>query len=437
MIKPIVAATLMAASFSVFAGGQPAWFDKAVDAEYDKMVEMRIKLHQMPELANQEVKTQQVIVDFLKKAGVDKVIKGYKGSPTAVIGILNPDKGDTIGLRADIDGLPIKENTGLPYASKAKGKMWGRDTFVAHMCGHDAHMTMLLTAAKILAQHKNEIKRRVVFVFQPAEEGDSLENPLTAKTPKVSGAKRLVADGLIEEFDIKHMFGIHVQTRAEPGVLEIASGSAMNSGDSFEINIEGKQAHGAMPWNSIDATLTTAQTVVALQQIVSRNINSSKGMGIITVGKMTAGETVNVISRQGYILGTVRANDSSIRETMLKRIPEVAEYTAKAAGAKATTRIIEAYPVTWNDPKLTAHTLKYFQSWDINAVPTTRNPGASEDFAYYAQKVPCVFMFLGVDSPDDKNAAINHSDKFKIYDPALKTGVKAHISAAMGDYSKY
>ncbi|MDO4937491.1 MAG: M20/M25/M40 family metallo-hydrolase, partial [Sutterellaceae bacterium] len=226
------------ASCTALAGSQPAWFDQAVESHYPEMVEMRHKLHQMPELGNQEYKTQEVIYEFLKKAGVDKVIKGYKGSPTAVIGVLNPTKGDTVGLRADIDGLPIKENTGLPYESKAKGQMWGKESFVSHMCGHDAHIAMLLAAAKILSEHKAEINRRVVFVFQPAEEGDSLENQMTAKTPKISGARRLVKDGLIEEFDIKHMFGMHVQTGSESGLLEIASGSAMNIGDAFEIKIE-------------------------------------------------------------------------------------------------------------------------------------------------------------------------------------------------------
>ena len=432
VLKSLFAGALAAASVSALAAA-PAWLESAVEAEYDQMVQTRQALHAKPELGNQEYETQAYIIDYLKKAGVDKVIKGYKSSPTAVIGIINPEKSDTIGLRSDIDGLPIKENTGLPFASQHKGKMWGKDTFTAHMCGHDAHMTMLLTAAKILAAHKDDIPRRIVLVFQPAEEGNSLENPMTVPNPKNSGAKALVADGLLKEYDIKHMFGMHVDGTGVPGRLELISGAAMNSGDSFEIHLTGKQAHGGMPWMSVDAALMTAETVTALQQIVSRNVNLSQGMGIVTVGKMTAGDTVNVITNKGYILGTVRTNNADIQSLILKRIPEVADGIAKAYGGKAETRIISAYPVTYNDPKLTARVFDHMQDFGVPIAMSTRNPGASEDFANYGLEVPSVFFLLGVGTEGAK-PTFPHSDKFMINDKALKTGVKAHIGAALGNY---
>ncbi len=431
-MQSIAFVALSALSLNLYAAA-PAWFDSAVDAEFATMVKNRQTLHKMPELGNQEYKTQEFIIKYLKSVGVDKVIKGYKSSPTAVIGIINPGKGNVIGLRSDIDGLPIHENTGLPFASKNKGKMWGKDTYTAHMCGHDGHMTMLLTAAKILAQHKNEVPREVVLVFQPAEEGNSLENPMVVDKPKNSGAKALVEDGLIEDFKIQHMFGMHVDASGKSGRLELVSGGAMNSGDSFEIHLTGKQAHGGMPWMSRDATLMTAETVMSLQQIVSRNVNPGKGVGILSVGKMSAGETVNVISGKGYILGTVRTNNSEIQSTILKRIPEVADGIAKAYGGSAKTRIISAYPVLYNDPKLAVRTIETLKGFGVDIVSSTRNPGASEDFAYYAQKVPSSFMILSVATPGAK-PTFPHSDRFMIYDEALKTGVKAHIGAALGDY---
>lgn len=240
----------------------------AVKAETAAMTALRHDLHAHPELGNQEVRTQKVIADFLKAAGVDEVVVGWKDAPTAVIGILNPKKGNAVGLRADIDALPITERTGLPFASKARGVFWGKDTDVSHMCGHDAHMALLLTAAKILAEHKNEVDRTVVFVFQPAEEGDSRENPFLTKDLKLSGAKALVENGLMEKYGIKTMFGIHVMARLPAGEAWIVKGPALNSADAFEVRITGEQAHGAMPWTGTDATLAAAQTVVSLLQIV-------------------------------------------------------------------------------------------------------------------------------------------------------------------------
>ena len=418
---------------AAFAQTPPAWLDDAVKASEAELTALRHELHQMPELGNQETKTQARIIEILKAAGIE-VVTGWKNAPTAVVGVLNPEKGDTVALRADIDALPIRENTGLPYASQAKGTYWGKTVDVSHMCGHDAHMSMLLTAAKILAEHRDEIDRRVLFVFQPAEEGDSVENPFTAEKPRKSGAEALVLDGLTEKYDVKHYFGIHVMARLESGKMRVAKGAALNSADAFDIRIEGKQAHGAMPWTGVDATLTAAETVVALQQIVARNIDLTKGMGVITVGKLQAGETGNVMSGSASMLGTIRSNHPDIRAKLLERIPEVANGTAAAHGAKADVKLITIYPVTWNDPALAQSTVKSLRDFGIDAELSTWNPGASEDFSFYAQTAPSVFMFLGVDRPGVENAPNNHSDKFTIDDAALPAGVRAHIAAAMSDF---
>lgn len=415
---------------SAFAAA-PAWLDVAVSAESANTVEMRRHLHANPELGNQEKQTQAYIVQKLKEVGVDEVLVGYKNSPTAVIGVINPKKGNAIGLRADIDALPIKENTGLAFESKAKGKMWGKTSDVSHMCGHDMHMAMLLSAARILAAHKDDVPRKVVLVFQPAEEGDSITNPFVTDNPKLSGARALVEDGLIEKYDIKQMYGIHVMARVPAGKMLVAQGTALNSADAFQIDIEGRQAHGAMPWTGVDATLAAAQTVVALQQIVARNVNLTQGMGVITVGKLQAGETGNVMAGSASMLGTIRANHNAIRSKLLERIPQVADGTAKAAGAVARTKLIEIYPVTVNEPALAGRITKELKVYGVDAQISDWNPGASEDFSFYAQKVPSVFMFLGGDPKDAKNAPNNHSDTFSPDESAMPAGVRAHIAAAM------
>lgn len=249
--------------------------------------------------------------------------------------------------------------------------------------------------------------------------------------PKLSGARALVEDGLLEQFGIKQMYGIHVMARVPAGKMLVAQGTALNSADAFQIDIEGRQAHGAMPWTGVDATLTAAHTVVALQQIVARNVNLTQGMGVITVGKLQAGETGNVMAGSASMLGTIRANHNAIRSKLLERIPQVADGTAKAAGAVAKTKLIEIYPVTVNDPALAGLITKELKDYGVEAQISDWNPGASEDFSFYAQKVPSVFMFLGGDPKDAKNAPNNHSDKFSPDESAMPAGVRAHIAAAM------
>lgn len=426
-MKKLKLSLLIASLFPFYAAAETNWKD-AIEQNFQETVEMRRHIHQNAELGNQEFETQKYIVDFLKQNGIE-VVTGWKDAPTAVIGIINPDKGNTIALRTELDALPIKENTGLPFASTQKGINFGEKTDVSHMCGHDLHMAMLLSAAKILQAHKDEIDNRIVLIFQPSEEGDTTNDPF-AENPPNFGANALVQDGLIKKYDIQNVFGIHAMANQPSGKLLIAKGTALNSVDTFDILVEGNQSHGAMPWNGVDATYTAADIVVNLQQIVSRNIDLSKGMGVITVGKLTAGETDNVMSGTANMLGTIRSNNNDIRAVLLKRIPEVAQNIGEATGAKVTTRIIEIYPVTVNNPELAENLVGNLQNAGLDASINNWNPGASEDFSFYAREVPSVFMFLGVDAPDTKQIANNHSDKFNPDEAAMKSGVLAHIIAA-------
>lgn len=213
----------------------------------------------------------------------------------------------------------------------------------------------------------------------------------------------------------------------------IAQGPALNSVDDFIIKVEGKQSHGAMPWAGSDATLTAANIVVALQQIVSRNADLSSGMGVITVGKLTAGETANVMSGKAEMVGTIRSNNADIRQTLLTRIPQVAEGIANAAGAKAITQIVKIYPVTMNNPQLVETMVPLLQKQGIDAEINNWNPGASEDFSFYAQKAPGMFMFLGADAAGTSDVQNNHSDKFNVDETTMRTGVMAHLVAATSE----
>lgn len=392
---------------------------------------MRRDIHQHPELGNQEINTQQKVVNYLKQQGIE-VVTGWKNAPTAVIGIINPDKKNTVALRSELDALPIKENTGLSFASQSTGQFMGQEVPVSHMCGHDVHMAMLLSAAKILQQNKDKFNNRVVLIFQPAEEGDSIHDLFDENLP-VSGANALVQDGLMEKYAIKRVFGIHVMARLPAGKMWIAQGPALNSVDDFIIKVEGKQSHGAMPWAGSDATLTAANIVVALQQIVSRNADLSSGMGVITVGKLTAGETANVMSGKAEMVGTIRSNNADIRQTLLTRIPQVAEGIANAAGAKAITQIVKIYPVTMNNPQLVETMVPLLQKQGIDAEINNWNPGASEDFSFYAQKAPGMFMFLGADAAGTSDVQNNHSDKFNVDETTMRTGVMAHLVAATSE----
>lgn len=409
----------------------PEWLEAAVADELANTIALRRHFHAEPELGNQETKTRDHIAAELRKYGVDEVVTGFGEAHTAVIGVLNPGKGHAVGLRADIDALPVKENTGLPFASCARGTMWGRETDVSHMCGHDMHIAMLLSAARILAAHKEDVPRTVVFVFQPAEEGDSIENPFERETRKLSGGRALVEGGLIEQYGIEEMFGIHVMARVPTGTMQIVPGTALNSIDTFEIEIEGVQAHGAMPWTGVDATLVAAETVIALQQLVARNIDLTRGMGVITIGKLVAGETANVMAGKASMLGTMRTNDMAIRERMLERLPQVVEGTALASGAKASVRIADSYPVTVNNAELARESIQVLRRFGVDAVEIEKGVGASEDFSYYAQKVPSVYMFLGTDPEGVVNAPNNHSDMFNPDESAMAAGVRAHIASVM------
>jgi amidohydrolase len=345
-----------------------------------------------------------------------------------VVGVLRGGKpGPVVALRADMDALPVTEETGLPFASTAKGEFNGRDVGVMHACGHDYHMSMLMGAAEVLASMKADLPGTVVFIFQPAEEG--------APNGEPGGAERMIADGVLDNPKVDAIFGLHVFPKALR-TIEYRPRGLMAAGDTISITIRGRGTHGAMPSQGIDPIVVSAQVVLALQTIVSRQVDLTSAPAVITIGAIEGGNRQNIIPDAVRMLGTVRTFDPAMRTQILERIRRTVENVAAAAGATGEFTRQEGYPVTFNDPALTERmtpSLKRVAGdrFNPNANPTT----TSEDFSFFQQRVPGLYFFLGVAPEGADLAAIptNHSPRFSPDEGALTTGVRALASLAV-DY---
>jgi amidohydrolase len=404
-----------------------AKLDAAAQAVLPKVVTWRRHLHQTPELGNLEVETSKYLAERLTALGYD-VKTGV--AKTGVVGVLRGSRpGPVVALRADMDALPVTEETGLPFASTARGQYNGQAVGVMHACGHDFHMSMLLGAAEVLAGLKADLAGTVKIIFQPAEEG--------APNGEAGGAERMVAEGVLDAPRVDAIFGLHVGiTPLEAGSITFRPKGLMAAGDTYSITVKGRQTHGAMPWAGVDPIVVSSQIILGLQTIVSRQLDLTTAPAIITVGTIQGGTRHNIVPDEVRMTGTIRTFDPEMRTQILERVKRTAEHIAAAAGATATFERNEGYPVTWNDPALTermAPALKRVAAgtFNPNAQPTT----TSEDFSFYGQKVPALYFFLGVASKgaDPAAWAANHSSKFSPDEAALITGVRALASLAV-DY---
>lgn len=419
---------LCSQAFSVQA--QPARYHAQLDAAAAKVlpavVNWRRDLHAHPELAFGEHRTADLVARELAGMGYE-VRRGM--AETAVIGLLNTGRpGPVVALRADMDGLPVTEETGLPFASRERVQSGGKETGVMHACGHDMHVAMLLGAARVLAGLRGQLSGTIKLVFQPAEEG-------VANAP--NGAERLVKAGVLENPRVSAMFGLHVGITPQPtGTISTRARGLMAGGDTFEIVVEGRQTHGALPWNGVDPVVVAAQIVLGLQTIVSRQTDLTAAPAVITVGTLHAGQRANIVPGEARMSGTIRSFDPAVREQLLQQVRRTAEHLALSAGATARVSFDPGYPVTWNDPALTEKMLP-----SLRRVAGARLLGdvapstTSEDFAYYGQHVPSMLFFLGVNPPgaDPAQWAPNHSPRFNPDEAALLTGVRALASLA-ADY---
>ena len=393
---------------------------KNADKIEQKVIDWRHDFHQNPELANRETRTAAIIAKHLLSLGME-VKKGI--AVTGVVGILKGDKpGPVIALRADMDALPVLENNGLSYASKVKSTYNGKETAVMHACGHDAHVAILMGVAEILAGMKKELRGTVKFIFQPAEEG--------APKGEAYGAELMIKEGVMDNPKVDVIFGLHMRASLEVGKIAYRPAGTMAGTGDFKITVKGKPSHGSSPWNSIDPIVVSAQIINSLQTIVSRNVNLTENPAVVTVGAITAGNRFNIISEQAEMLGTVRTFTDEDEKLVFKRVRQIAEKTAEAAGATAVVELPYSvhYPVTFNNEALTAAMLPSLQrSAGADKVMLVPAITGAEDFSFFAQKVPGLYFFIGglPKGKDPKTAAPHHTPEFIIDDAAFKTGLNA------------
>ncbi|MGP1358546.1 M20 aminoacylase family protein [Roseicyclus sp.] len=355
----------------------------------------RQHLHRNPEILYEVHKTAAFVAEKLREFGVDEIVEGV--GRTGVVGVIR-GKGTgarTIGLRADMDALPIHEETGLPYASETPGAM--------HACGHDGHTSMLLGAAKYLAETRN-FEGNVVLIFQPAEEGGA-------------GALAMVEDGLMERFGIDEVYGMHNAPGIPVGTIVTRPGPLQASSDEFEIVVTGLGGHAAEPHKAVDTTLVAAQIVVTLHSIVSRSVDPLRSV-VLTVGTFrTDSGASNIIAHTARMQGTVRCLHPDDRKLMEGRIRRVVEDTASAFGATATLNWIPGYPVTVNDAGAVGYAVDAARAV-ANSVADDVDPiMPSEDFSYMLQKRPGAYLFLG-----NGDSAMCHHPKYNFNDEAIPFG---------------
>jgi len=356
----------------------------------------RRHLHQHPELLYDVEETAAFVVERLKGFGIADITTGIgKTGVVATIKGKSDTKGRVIGLRADMDALPITEATGLDYASTVAGKM--------HACGHDGHTSILLGAAQYLNETKN-FDGTVVLIFQPAEEGGA-------------GGKSMCDDGLMDRWGIEEVYGLHNMPGLPVGSFATRPGALLASSDDFEITVTGKGGHAAAPHAAIDTTLVASQIVVSLHSIVSRNIDPIHRV-VLTVGTFETDSTAsNVIAHTARLKGTVRTLDPSCRAQAEERVRRVAEDTASAFGARAEVRWVPGYPVTINTPAETGHALDAARAVSATVIDTIDPILPSEDFAYMLEQRPGAYIFLG-----NGDTPMCHHPEYNFDDDAIPAG---------------
>jgi len=385
-----------------------------------KVINCRHDFHQNPELGNRETLTSAIIAKHLQLLGLE-VKTGV--AVTGVVGILKGDKpGPVIALRADMDALPVTEKNDLPFASKVTTIYNGKETGVMHACGHDAHVAILMGVAEVLSGMKKDLNGTVKFIFQPAEEG--------APKGEEGGAELMVKEGVLENPHVDVVFGLHMDALLETGKISYHPGAAMAGAGDLKITVKGKPSHGSQPWLSVDPIVVSAEIINSLQTIVSRNVNLTENPAVVTIGAINGGNRFNIISEQVEMLGTVRTFSDADETLVFNRVRQISEKTAEAAGASALVEIPYSthYPVTFNNPELTTEMLPSLQkSAGVENVVLKPAKTGSEDFSFYAQKVPGLFFFLGglPKGKDPKTAGPHHTPEFMIDDSSFKTGVIA------------
>ena len=399
--------------------------DKLAAAVEPELLAWRRHLHENPELGNREVKTAAYLVERLRSFGLEPQTGIAR---TGVVAILKGGRpGPVVALRADMDALPVTEQVALPFASKVTTEWEGQKVGVMHACGHDTHVAILLATARVLTQLKDRLPGTVKFIFQPAEESVPV-----AERP--AGAEAMVKAGVMDAPKVDAVFGLHVFANVPTGTITYRSGPFMAAADAFEIIVTGRQAHGSSPWRGVDPIVVGAQIVTALQTIVSRNVDITRLPAIVTVGQFQSGVRNNIIPDSARLVGTIRTFDDEVQNDIHARVKKIAEGIASGAGATVKVTIDRGYPVTANDPKLTAKMLPSLEKAAPGMVKESELITGAEDFTFFQRQAPGLFVFLGI-TPKDQvgKAPSNHSPLFFVDEKALVTGVRA-LSHLTVDY---
>ncbi|MFC4700787.1 amidohydrolase [Glaciecola siphonariae] len=415
-----VCASLLSASlFAASAASANDEVEQKAIAIEPKVIEWRHHLHQYPELSNREFETAKYIEKHLRGLGLE-VQTGV--AITGVVAVLDSGKpGPTVALRADMDGLPVKEDNALPYKSVQMGELDGKQVPVMHACGHDTHVAMLMGAAEILTQMKDKLRGKVKFIFQPAEEG--------APTGERGGAEVMVEEGVLKNPDVDAIFGLHISANTDVGKVRYRHGGIMAAVDPFKIVVKGKQAHGAYPWKSVDPIVTSAQIIMALQTVVSREIKVIDDAAVVSIGSIEGGNRSNIIPMEVTMVGTIRTLNEAAREHMYEAIPRKVKGIAESMRAEAEVilPLDYNYPITFNDHDLMDQMLPTLvrTAGQENVINSKAVTGA-EDFSFFQQEVPGVYLWVGgkpLDVPEDE-APAHHTPEFFVDDSGMKLGVK-------------
>jgi len=387
------------------------------------VIEWRRDIHANPELSNREFRTAALVADHLRALGLEV---RTEVAHTGVVGFLEGGKpGPVVALRADMDALPVTEMVDLPFASKVRTTYNGMEVGVMHACGHDNHVAILMGVASVLTTMKEDLPGSVKFIFQPAEEG--------APAGEEGGADLMLREGAFENPRPEVIFGLHVWPN-RVGEISYLPGPFMASADAMRIKVKGRQTHGAVPWGGVDPIVVASQIVLGLQTIASRQLDVTATPSIITIGTFHGGVRSNIIPDEVELSGTIRTFLPEVRRDIERRIRHTVEHIATSAGATAEVEIDYGYPVTVNDPELTMQMVPSLERVSDSVKQTAKITGA-EDFSYFANEVPGLFIFLGVAPPDADLATVprNHSPYFFADEDALLTGVRALASLAV-DY---
>ena len=374
------------------------------------LVAWRRALHRRPELGFAEHETAALVAKQLRELEMD-VKTGV--AKTGVVGVLRakaPSRPPVL-LRADMDALPISETLGRSYGSEIAGKM--------HACGHDGHMAMLLGAASVLSAVRERVDRDVVFCFQPGEEG-------------LGGADAMIREGVLSEHGVAEAYGLHLWSLFPVGTVQVRSGPTMAAQDEFVATMVGKAGHGAMPHEARDPVVAAAQAVVALQSVVARSIDPIQA-AVVSVGSLHGGTAPNVIPETATMHGTLRSFDEGVREILRRRVREVLEGTAAAAGCRLDYTLSPGYPAVVNDPEAVSRVRRHaaLVVGEANVVEPAPM-AAAEDFAYFLRHVPGAFAFIGAGNVDRGITAPHHAPQFDIDESALPIGAELLVRIALG-----